>query len=156
MKPYLVLYQPQQAINWQVDGYGNLTWVIFKTYAETQDNPLEAPSRYVNWYVFDKTTYRHYQYEVPKESNAAGANPAMIDPEKWANEADNATLIAGPSPHALSKQNRVPVRICQFPSSLWFSNACFLQLCGASGLPERLRVEAVHVLLSAVGDLHRH
>ena len=127
-KPYLVLYQPQQAINWQVDDYGNLDWVIFKAYSERQDDPLGASNRSVNWYVFDKTTYRHYRYDV-KESNAAGAVPAMTDPEKWATEADSATLIAGPSPHALAKQNRVPVRVCQFPSSLWFSNACFLQLC---------------------------
>jgi hypothetical protein len=115
LDPYLVLYTPRNAINWETDSYGNLLWVIFKTTTERrafgQDG--EVIDR---WYYFDQQVYA--VYEATHEEHST--------PEARSMEEQLAKLVDGPAPHALADAGRVPVQWIQAPDALWLANRIYL------------------------------
>ncbi|CAB4130645.1 hypothetical protein UFOVP130_22 [uncultured Caudovirales phage] len=123
LDPYLVLYDPRQAINWECDAYGNLMWIVF---AVTTDQRVFGKGRTVidRWYYFDRTQYA--VYEAERVDGATGqkagtTDAAYIDAERPA----NARLVDS-GPHALADAGRVPVQCIQVPEDMWLGNRCYL------------------------------
>ncbi len=124
-RPYLVAYDPRQAFNWAVDAYGNLKWIIFKTMDEFQDDPTGPMQRSANWWLFDRQTFRHYQYIAPE--GPVDSIPFFQNSD-FTKDADAKATLVAEGPHSLASQNRVPVRVCQLPVNLWFTNRAYLHL----------------------------
>jgi len=124
-RPYLVAYDPRQVFNWSVDEYGNLEWIVIKTVTASQSGPTEPLKRSANWYIFDRQNFTHYQYIAPADS--IEATPFFENSDLTANKDAMAKLVDS-APHALASENRVPVRVCELPTSLWFTNRAYLHL----------------------------
>lgn len=127
-KPYLVLYDPIDVINWSVDNYGNMKWAVIKTVNFIQEDPLDSVHISVNWYVFDRKTYKHYQYKKQEVSDGDISVLFSRMGELAGQEANAQAVLVKQGPHALSKFNSVPVRCCSLPESMHFSEASLLHL----------------------------
>jgi hypothetical protein len=124
-QPYVVLYEPKNVFNWQLDKYGNLKWIIIKTVEDDQDDPLGPSQRVANWYVFDRQKFQHFQFKSPEKDTrniAAFWKDSVLDDENAQPE------LVDAGPHALSAFDQVPVRCCELPLSLWFANRTYLQI----------------------------
>lgn len=125
-QPYCVLYDPRQVFNWSLDQYGNLEWIVIKTMSFRQPDPLKQVEQTAHWWIFDKRMFHHWQYTNPKPSDSTAEaffnNSITDDSDKVL-----ATLVAE-GEHSLASQNRVPVRVCELPISLWFANRAYLHL----------------------------
>jgi hypothetical protein len=124
-RPYLCCYDPRQVFNWSVDSYGNLEWIVIKTVESRQESPTAPLKHSANWYLFDRSTFRHYRYIAPDEVTDSGMFFANSDQTK--DNSANATLV-DEGPHSLAAEGRVPVRVCELPMSLWFTNRAYLHL----------------------------
>lgn len=126
-QPYLVLYDPRQAFNWSLDSYGNVNWIVIKTLEIQQAAALGEMEQWAHWWVFDKTTFQHYRFKNPKpDSTATQVFFGSSNPDKSGEDAKAELVDQGA--HALADQNRVPVRVCELPDSLWFANRAYLHL----------------------------
>ena len=128
-QPYLVLYEPRQVINWQTDRYGNLNWAVIKTTTGSQESFLADPEQTVDWWAFDLNNYYHYQYKLDKSKQVSEMSIFSDESAKWAGASNASATLVDSGPHVLSQWDRVPIRSCSLPKSLWFTNACYLQLC---------------------------
>lgn len=69
IRPLLRKYDPRCAINWEVDGYGNLSWIVFEV--NTYERPFLKPQVDVRkWYYFD--TLQFYTYEWRSDQQQTG------------------------------------------------------------------------------------
>jgi hypothetical protein len=119
VRPLLRRYDPRQAINWQTDGYGNLTWIVFEvqTFERTFMGKRVAIKR---WYYFD--TRQFFTYEWRDDDPQTGKQPM-------------AKLIDG-GPHSMSdyenpetgELGRVPVHIVDVPADQWMANRIYFSL----------------------------
>lgn len=109
-QPYWVRVDPQNVINWGTDNTGQLEYVVIKTNS-IQQQFLEQPTDYTDWWYFDRTEFRHYQ--------AKTEDTAKMDEERA-----TAQLIDS-GPHALTPQNRVPVQRLTMPSGLWLGDRAY-------------------------------
>lgn len=125
-QPYVQMFDPVSVFNWSTDAYGNLKWIVIKAIEFKQDDPLGGIEVSAHWYVYDTKTVRHYKYTKPEEDQTDEVtffrDSCMNQPE-----AVTAELI-NDRPHVLATQGRVPVRICEVPLSLWFTNGSYLHL----------------------------
>lgn len=127
LDPYLMVYDPRSIINWQVDQFGNLLWVVIKIQT-TQHEFLGDGLLIDRWYYYDRREYRIYERTKvqPKDAGSAssalyGANGTLLD----AGTEQTAKLVASGN-HALAAQNRVPVRYFDIPEGLWLASRAFL------------------------------
>jgi hypothetical protein len=126
-QPYVVLYDPRQVFNWALDAYGNVNWIVIKTLEIEQDDPMGEVHQSAHWYVFDKRTFRHYRYVNQKPENVSASTFfGSSDPDKAGDDARAELVDEGA--HALADAGRVPIRVCELPDSLWFSNRSYLHL----------------------------
>jgi len=110
-RAYLVEYGPQEVINWQHDGYGNLEWVVIRTSTLGQ---LEAGEkawvRQTRWLYFDKTEFRTYERV---DSQQRHGQPELKDQGR----------------HGFARLGKVPVFAFHISEGLWLANkAASLQL----------------------------
>lgn len=110
LKPYLVLYDPRQVINWSVDRFGALEWAV--VYIKSEDRRVGVPVSITDtWYVFDRNNYKRYE----AKRNEAGE------------KAKEASLV-GEGAHALSTFNVVPLFRMDVGYPLWLANIVYLKL----------------------------
>jgi len=124
-RPYLIPYDPRQAFNWACDEYGNLNWIIFKTVEVSQGGPLDAVTQSANWWLFDRTSYRHYRYTNPSDALTDGT---FFEQSSITDSKDAVATLIDEGPHALSNENEVPVIMWELPRSLWFASRAYLHL----------------------------
>lgn len=111
-RAYLVRYQAEDLINWDVDERGDYEWVVLRQ-TVTRQPSVESRDVVVEtyWSYYDKREFRTY-----KRVTSSGGNEGSI------------TLIAR-GPHCLSKMNRLPLVTLDLPEGLWLMNkAAHLQL----------------------------
>lgn len=111
--PYVVTYDPRQLINCGKDQHGALDWIVFSARETHSDGPLTKTTVVDRWYYFDKTNFAVYEREVPPDEKGKAPDDAV------------AKLVAGPEPHALAKENKVPVIFTEVPEGLWLMNRAF-------------------------------
>lgn len=111
LNPYLCVYSPLEAINWELDTYGNLNWIIFAVNFH-RGNPQEEQQVINRWYYYDRTEFQVWEYAHSEEEK----NPP--------NEA-KAQLVAQ-GRHMLASRNVVPVSLLQVPDGLWLANRAML------------------------------
>lgn len=109
LDPFLVLYDPRQAVRWSCDDRGNLNWIVFASSAQEDRFGTASADVIDRWYVFDRSRYAVYQATRRERRQ----------------KAETAYLIAN-GPHALADQNRVPVRWVEVPEALWLANRVYL------------------------------
>jgi hypothetical protein len=112
--PYAVTYSPVSVINWDVDTYGNLTWAVI-AYQDQARGFVQTSKIVDTWLYFDREKFIRYERE---------RKPGETDISKL-DENDRATITAA-GPHALSKQNAVPLLKFEVPDGLWLTNRAYL------------------------------
>jgi hypothetical protein len=126
LNPYAMLYDPRHVINYSVDKFGALEWVVIKVFSTRQDF-LEKSENVERWYYYDREKYRIF--ERAKETTTPGTQTvALVGPDGQTVISDGgstATLI-DEGPHALSRVKRVPVRRFWIPDGLWLMQRAFL------------------------------
>lgn len=114
IEPYLQVFDPRTALNWQADNYGNLQWIVF--HAQSALTLFLAPDVQVDrWYYFDRSEYRIYERRSD-EVRAAG-------------DADDLARLVASGPHAMTELQRVPVVTLELPEGLWLGGRVLLQIC---------------------------
>jgi hypothetical protein len=108
-QPYLCRMDPLTVIDWSIDEDGALDYVVVKQIS-TQKGFLQKPVRYANWYVYDRTMFRHYRAKLADDGNTEG------------NTAD----LVNSGPHALALEGRVPFQRLEFPDALWLGDRAYL------------------------------
>lgn len=125
LDPYLVLYDPQQAINWECDAYGNLLWIVF---ALTTEKREFGKGRTIidRWYYFDRTQYAVYEAARVEPSN--GQQISITNPDAVYVDAEKSKIanLIDSGPHALADAGRVPVECIQVPEDMWLGNRVLL------------------------------
>ncbi len=125
LDPYLVLYDPRSAINWETDSYGNLTWIVF---AVTTEQREFGKGRTIldRWYYFDRTQYAVYEAARVEPSN--GQKVSVTNPDAVYVDAEKPQVakLVDSGPHALADAGRVPVRCVQVPEDMWLGNRVYL------------------------------
>ncbi len=125
LDPYLVFYDPTNVINWDVDSYGNLEWVVIYIRA-TDEEFLGDPKLVDYWYYFDRRECALYQREVKTDESALPEN-AVAD------------LVPGyPRAHAMTTLDCVPVRKLTVNKGLWLANRVYLPLLNHLNLDNSL------------------
>jgi hypothetical protein len=119
LKPYLVLRDPRTAINWSVDAYGNLQWIVFAT-STVEPGFLNAPVTVSRWTYYDRTEYRVYeQRSDARQDQAAYRMADLIASGRHAMaDAENPDGTTG----------RVPVVMVEVPKGLWLAERVMLQV----------------------------
>jgi hypothetical protein len=110
-RAFLVRYGAEDLINWNLDDRGDYEWVVLRTEAERQ---LSIDSSEIvketRWAYYDKTEFRIYKRL-----------------ERTDGTGDIVLLAQGP--HAMARQNRVPLVSLRLNDGLWLLNkAALLQL----------------------------
>lgn len=112
--PYLVTYSPVSVINWDTDAYGNLNWAVI-AYQDRNRGFVKTDKIVDTWLYFDREKFIRYE----RERKPGETDISRLD------ENDRATITAA-GPHALSKQNAVPLLKFEAPEGLWLTNRAFL------------------------------
>lgn len=111
--PYLCGYSPMEAINWEVDSYGNLKWIIFET-STRKVVPKRINDQMVHrWYFYDQQNFEVWEY-VSKNADEKSMDDRAI-----------ATRISQ-GRHLLAKKGQVPVKQLKVPDGLWLANRAML------------------------------
>jgi len=124
LDPYLVLYDPRQAINWECDSYGNLVWIVFAV--TTEQREFGKGRKIIDrWYYFDRTQYAVYEAARVEPSN--GQQVSLTNPAAVAIDAEKPTTakLVDFGPHALADAGRVPVECIEVPEDMWLGNRVY-------------------------------
>lgn len=115
LDPYLVNYDPRQMINYEKDGNGKLSWVIFKNRMAVTPTPFEKTRYFDRWYYYDQKQYAVYEREVPEgEATQPTGAPDKEEAKKTAQ-----------GPHALTDLGVVPCLYIEIPRGLWLMNRAY-------------------------------
>lgn len=112
LNAYLVVWNPQQLVNWSYDAAGHLEWVILQSYNEESLllGKTEAVDR---WTILTQTEIAIYErrYKLGDHDKPKAA-----------------TLSVPPRRHVLSAQQRVPLYELQIPDILWIADRIALPM----------------------------
>lgn len=111
-EPFLSVFAPHQAINWEYDDYGNVKWCVFKKSTRKSEFAVPNPMVEDRWYYYDQTSYQVWSREHDA-SEVISPKDAM------------ATLVAHGT-HKLAKQNKCPVLQLKVADGLWLANRALL------------------------------
>ena len=103
LDPFLVTFGASQAINWGVDAYGNLEWIVLATSARRQEFGSGAET-IDTWWYFDRQEYRRYEARRAEGSKTPGE-----------------PMLVAEGRHAMAELRRVPVRRIGVPAGLWIA-----------------------------------
>jgi hypothetical protein len=139
LDPVILIYAPTCVRNWQTDDYGNIIWAVLKV--QTFDSKLLGETMVRDcWYVY--TPDQVAAYDVFYEAGPASTAPKDKD----------ALLVAGyPRKHALSDQNRVPLRRCEAPEGMWFGDRVMLPLLKHLNMENALDWQILNSALAVLG-----
>jgi hypothetical protein len=110
-RAFLVRYSAEELINWSCDDRGDYDWVVLRTEAERQLS-VDSPEivKETRWTYYDKSEYRIYR-RVQRTDGTGDI------------------LMVDRGPHAMARQNRVPLVSLRLNDGLWLLNkAAHLQL----------------------------
>lgn len=128
-RPYTLLFDPRNVINWSKDRFGNLEWVVIKTVDFAQESALDPVAVTVNWWIFDQNGYKKYQYAVPKEMEDYSLDVFFgSDFSPIGGSTDPLAMLVDEGEHALSAIGKVPIIMAQLPTHLWHSMRAYLHL----------------------------
>lgn len=129
-RPNLVLYSPQQVINWAADDYGNLNWIVIKFLQMEQADAFGDVIINHYWCIYDRQNFYVYEYQ---ETKKPGENKAAALFDESGNflgkDAAAMATLKVEGKHVLASESRVPVHVLEVPDSLWLANRAYLHLC---------------------------
>lgn len=130
-KPYLTMFDPRNVINWGKDKYGNFEWVVLKTIDVYQESATDGITVSINWWEFNKTTYKQYQFKLRKKEDV-DINSLLLtggsSQKLYGTTDDSIAELVDEGPHVLSDYGRVPIYQCQLPMDLWHAQRAYLHL----------------------------
>lgn len=113
--PYTCVYAPASVINWELDDAGNMIWAMIATQSTRRPDFTKDAVVVNTWYYYDQKQFMKWEFERrPGESQLA-----KLD------ENQRATLVDF-GPHALSKQNKLPLIQFEVTDGLWLANRAYL------------------------------
>lgn len=111
--PYICTYSPLEAINWELDSYGNLKWIIFET-STRQVVPKQLKDSMIHrWYYYDQQNFEVWQY-VSQDADEKSMDDRAI------------AHLEASGRHLLASQGQVPVKLLKVPEGLWLANRAML------------------------------
>lgn len=116
-KPYIVRFDPQNLINWEVDNCGNYNWIVLKT-TEQITGFLKKGVVRTRWYHYDKQNFTIYEYESEMTENGTEVVPPK--------EAKAKIMKTGR--HLLAHAEKVPVHCAKFLDGAWPGESALLLL----------------------------
>ncbi len=111
LDPYLCVFSPLEAINWELDEYGNLNWIIFA--AQYRISEPKIGSKVVDrWFFYDRQRFEVYERKHDEDEKSA-PDKAVAD-------------LIDSGTHLMAKNNVVPVSVIEVPDGLWLANRALL------------------------------
>ncbi len=118
---YCVVYDPRQVINWGVNQFGEIDWVLIKTLEQPSDFLGEDKATLV-WTYYDRQQFARYE---AKADDNRGLETGV---DRLPPQSDQFATLVDSGPHALSKFNLCPLRLIEVSSNLWLTNKVYLAL----------------------------
>lgn len=112
LNPYLCTFDPRQAINYQLDRYGALDWIVFATRTVRGASPLTGQQVVDSWYIYERKTFAVYERIVPADENTT--------PD------DAEAVLVRSGEHAMADRNVCPVVKVDVPEGMWLLNRAYL------------------------------
>lgn len=107
LEPYLVRFDRRQVINWGVDRFGVLEWLVIEQ-DEAERGFGAADKEYRYWRYYDRTQFKVFRAEM--ENGKPKDTAVMVDVGM----------------HALSESGSVPFVVLELPDALWLGNRAYL------------------------------
>lgn len=129
-KPYVLIYNTNDIINYRTDREGNLVWVVIKSARVDQETPFKPVVVIDQWWVYDQTSWALYEHRRPVEPGSGNTTMPMTAQGSGGAHSPNpktADLVAS-GLHALHHVGRCPVRMFQAPEGLWLGKRIYLPL----------------------------
>ena len=127
-RPYLLMFNSSDVINYRTDKEGNLVWAVIRTGRIDQESPFDNARTIDQWWVYNQTSWALYEYLQPVSPNGptaisssatsyegGGTNP----PVKTANRVAYGL-------HSLHHIGRCPLRKFTVPDGLWLGKRAYL------------------------------
>ncbi len=126
--PYLVVFDPRSVINWGLDKYGCLDWIVIKSVNVNQEDAFSDISVATDWMIYDKTNYYRYQFRSKTQDGDSLNEYFDNNRQLGATAQDTFAELVDTGPHVMADQNCVPIHVCELPTDLWHANRAFLHL----------------------------
>lgn len=128
-RPYLLLYNAADVVNYRTDREGNLVWAVIKSGRVDQENPFDEPRVVDQWWIYNQTSWALYEHMLPV-SPGSGASQPTSSPMDYAGAgtrgpSKNANLVNS-GLHALHHKGRCPLRMFEAPEGLWLGRRAYL------------------------------
>lgn len=129
-RPYVLLKNANDVINYRTDREGNLVWCVIKGARSGQEGPFDPIFTVDQWWVYDQTSWALYEYQHPVEpgsvtagsaQSVAAINAGLTKPGKYA-------TLTGSGLHALHHVGRCPVRMFEVPEGQWMGDRVYLPI----------------------------
>lgn len=119
IRPLLRRYDPRAAINWDVDEYGNLEWIVFEV-ASFERSFMGPRISVKRWFYFDTKEYMTYEWRSDDQQTGQQQMARLIDsgPHAMSDYVNEDTGQAG----------RVPVHILEVSEDQWIAMRVYFSL----------------------------
>lgn len=123
-RPYLLMFNAADVINFRTDKEGNLVWAVIRTGRVNQETPFETPRTVDQWWIYNQTSWALYEYEQPIAGDGT-VQPIVNNTGGAPIPTKHGHLIAS-GLHALHHIGRCPLRKFEVPSGLWLGKRAYL------------------------------
>lgn len=127
-RPYLMMFNSSDVVNYRTDKEGNLVWVVIKSGRVEQEDPFDDAVVIDQWWIYNQTSWALYEYKQPVAPNG----PTAISSSATSYEGGgtnppvkSANLMAS-GLHALHSVGRCPVRMFTAPDGMWLGKRAYL------------------------------
>ncbi len=127
-KPYLLMFNSSDVINYRTDKEGNLVWAVVRSGRVDQETPFDNVRTIDQWWIYNQTSWALYEYERPVYPNG----PTAISSSSTSYEGGgthppvkNARLVSY-GLHALHHVGRCPLRMFNVPEGIWLGKRAYL------------------------------
>lgn len=127
-RPYVLLYNTNDVINYRTDREGNLVWCVIKSARVDQESPFEPVAVIDQWWIYNQTSWALYEHRRPVEPGSGNSTPSSSPATAPAGVNVKTAELVASGLHALHHVGRCPIRMFHVPEGLWLGERVFLPL----------------------------
>lgn len=126
-RPYLLMFNASDVINYRTDKEGNLVWAVIRAGRVEQDTPFDKARVIDQWWIYDQTSWALYEHEQP-----AGSNGSTVVSTATVNKDGSVSATAKHARridyglHALHHKGRCPLQKFEVPDGIWLGKRAYL------------------------------
>lgn len=127
-RPYLMLFNASDVVNYRTDKEGNMVWAVVKSGRVDQETPFDDVRVIDQWWIYNQTSWALYEYQepvVPNGPTAISSSSTDYSNSGPARPTKNANLMSS-GLHALHHKGRCPLRMFEAPDGLWLGRRAYL------------------------------